>query len=522
MTEAELADKSGVHDASSHDDYDEREPRVLRSMRDNPDDYDIEPVGLVPEVHRFRTLPDFEFSSTFDPLYQDMRKHLLPLSVPALKGFTLHQQQHGGQPQPKSQLRPGASVGPPPSAVFQNPGAPHNWAYRQNPLIRWGHDPTTGAPVPVNIQAPDSHALLTCEREDQPVPTGPPSHLEPETKLDANARRLLGRLRGVFAQRPVVTRRVIFNLIPDEVENQIKALLQYVAFTFPHGPWRDALVRYGIDPRRDPKYRIYQTMTFKIPTQRREVATTTTTRDSQHPHPSTDGGPDPDAPGGGGGGGGGGSEWVESRTEWRRTRAHTTRDVTSHLFDGQRVVADGRIWQVCDVTDPLVAGVLATRRLRRAVEPTLDGWFCNGTWAKARVLIRDKIARLTAGRGPPDDAEYDYIVNALPDVIGPAEPVLRRPKDLSDHVLWLASQVRTLARHNYHVRKEPKAKGRVEEEEDDEDEDDEDAEGDMDEGDPEAGEDEDDEVDEDEDMADAAPEDEGPTQLEEDNDDDDY
>ncbi len=66
---------------------------VLRSMRDNPEHYSVEPVGVIGETHRFRCeypsgkrpvrrltlqdLPDFQYAASTEPLMQNLRKSML-------------------------------------------------------------------------------------------------------------------------------------------------------------------------------------------------------------------------------------------------------------------------------------------------------------------------------------------------------------------------------------------------------------------------------------------------------------
>ena len=44
------------------------------------------------------------------------------------------------------------------------------------------------------------------------------------------------------------------------------------------------------------------------------------------------------------------------------------------------------------------------------------GWYHNGTWAKARVIMKAKLAKILAGDGVPNDRDYEKIV-ALPEII---------------------------------------------------------------------------------------------------------
>ena len=172
--------------------------------------------------------------------------------------------------------------------------------------------------------------------------------MEPEESLDPHSYQMLQKLRTAFDERPIMTRRVVYNMFPNEVEAQIKELFRYIVYVFPAGPWRDALVRFGVDPRTDPKYRIYQTMTFKIPTVRQPVGRGNVAAQRSDEVGETQGQ----------------GEWMDNRVRWKRGVKNQERDTQSHFFDGKKVVCDGRTWQVCDITDPFIRHVLDVDNLR--------------------------------------------------------------------------------------------------------------------------------------------------------------
>lgn len=161
------------------------------------------------------------------------------------------------------------------------------------------------------------------------VPAGPGDALEPEESVPAKLQEYICRLRVAMEKRPIMTKRVIRNLVPSEMEDIMRQSLPYVGYTFKTGPWKGALVKYGVDPRTDAKYRVYQTMTFQIMEKPQE-------------RPAA-----PSAP---------------ARKTYNRGRKQ--RDQTSHLFDGKGVSTDGKIWHVCDITDPILRSVLDTENIR--------------------------------------------------------------------------------------------------------------------------------------------------------------
>lgn len=72
----------------------------------------------------------------------------------------------------------------------------------------------------------------------------------------------------MFEERPIWTKAAIrYNTgLTDE---HSKIILPVVAYYFPNGPWRISWVKFGYDPRKDPKARIYQTLDYRIRTARK-------------------------------------------------------------------------------------------------------------------------------------------------------------------------------------------------------------------------------------------------------------
>ena len=108
-----------------------------------------------------------------------------------------------------------------------------------------------------------------------------------------------------------------------------RTVIPYVGYMFRSGPWREAIVKYGVDPRNDPKYRIFQTMTFQFDV-----------RGKQNNVRSVHGAKQSGA--------------KESRLNGN-----------SHIFDGINMSTDSKVWQACDIKDPLVQRILATTHLRK-------------------------------------------------------------------------------------------------------------------------------------------------------------
>jgi general transcription factor 3C polypeptide 5 (transcription factor C subunit 1) len=173
------------------------------------------------------------------------------------------------------------------------------------------------------------------------VPKTPPTPLLSVRSVNIKTQLLVQQLRQLFIQRPIWTRRALLNNIDREQFGGVfKHAYQYVAYMFKSGPWREALVRLGLDPRLDPEMRIYQTMMFQIDADE-ETSLLISKGNTM-------------------GRGGARIRGTGKQSAYESSELNDK----SHIFDGTYVGLDGRVWQVCDVADPLLASILKTTNLR--------------------------------------------------------------------------------------------------------------------------------------------------------------
>lgn len=232
--------------------------------------------------------------------------------------------------------------------------------------------------------------------------------------------RAIEELQKLLETRPLVTKRVALNAMPPVSDSIFKEATQFVGYSFKAGPWRDSLIKYGVDPRKDPKYRFYQTMTFQSDREAFKLAPESAkVGDGNH------------------------------NTLWARTLRHRRADPTTHIFDGKNITANGKTWQVCDITDPLVHDIFHTENIRRECDVYQWGWYHNGTVAKGRAIMKDKMRYLFAGEVPPAE---DYIpVAAMPEIVTSNSCHLSREK-YGLHVSQMSLDMRNIAKNLEHQR----------------------------------------------------------------------
>jgi len=116
------------------------------------------------------------------------------------------------------------------------------------------------------------------DKDIHTIPMGPSKDLDPPNALTPAMKLCVDRLNVLFVARPISTRRAIFNAylekygpgnpeVPhDHWRPILRFALPYVCYMFRSGPFRDAYVRIGIDPRKEAKWAGYQTAIFNFRT----------------------------------------------------------------------------------------------------------------------------------------------------------------------------------------------------------------------------------------------------------------
>jgi len=184
------------------------------------------------------------------------------------------------------------------------------------------------------MNPPPRYVNHVFELDAETIPSEPPVPLEPEDSLDPKLRACIRKFREELEKRPIMAKRVQENLVSNS-DYVIRRAWCYVGYMFSAGPFRDAIIKFGVDPRKDPACAKYQTLWFQLPGET-------------------------------GYGRSKGAESVPSRLNGKPPRKSKIRAKSSdsHIFDGERLFRDGKTWQICDITDPLLKGIIDNAPLR--------------------------------------------------------------------------------------------------------------------------------------------------------------
>ncbi|KAL9004787.1 MAG: hypothetical protein Q9188_002401 [Gyalolechia gomerana] len=366
---------------------------LFQSMRDNSDKYRMVTVGSVQQTHRFRRLPDFVWSTQNSPFMAKMKEQVLPFEYPRLKDFKFDMSKGV---QEKNDLPP------PPQWTRHVIPFNYSWVLRLTPR-----------PLRRN-------KLFMLTLDAPSVPTAPSTSLPPESSLAPPLRNLIAAMREIFVHRPICTRRAVQNTVPADIwkavgPNSVKHLWQYIGFLWTSGPWRDTICAFGVDPRRDKTMRWYQTMVFQVES------------DSKEPNI--------------------GRSKAKSRIDCNLAAKAEVRD--GHLFDGKTIRLDGKVWQMCDILDPLLKSLVDTDVLRDDCDTVSDGWYTNGTLAKIKVIMKAKVSAILAGAIDDEQLEHELLrlKKRVPDILteeNRTEAIFEKGTASARMVKW-ADTIRTSA-----------------------------------------------------------------------------
>ncbi|KAI0472120.1 hypothetical protein GGR56DRAFT_107301 [Xylariaceae sp. FL0804] len=344
---------------------------LLRKLQDNAGRYEVEAVGMIRDSHRFRGLADFQFANTEAPYLSRVAAHLLPGDVSKVRELTYT----GGVT-----TAPGQEIIPPPH--FTDKVIGFNYNYEQNPFIHGDEVDEKGETQLVNRQGRKKLSYGHFIHHDTfPIPQQPKRPTKHAQYRVPDS--LLRQMEEAMKRRPLWTRRSLMNQLKGSyTESMIKVAIQLFGYQFRGGPWRDAVVKYGVDPRSDPEYRQYQTLSFKLAKTR----------------------------------------VGEAKTPWQTIRKgqyaqyNRNKDFDSHLWDGESYSTDGKFWQLCDVTDPFVRKLIDEAPLRTECDLTECGWYHKGVLTKIKAVMKAKMIAITKdkiGAETDDPHKKGYLYNSF-------------------------------------------------------------------------------------------------------------
>ncbi|KAH9981862.1 RNA polymerase III transcription factor IIIC subunit-domain-containing protein [Russula compacta] len=358
-------------------------------------------VGVIPKTARFRSMADFQYQPAQDDPLSKLRRAMTALDVEGIREYRFPQETEDYttddpsamdvhiDPQLVGRLHPDAQhstqrsnlrLFPPP--IFSRQGIPQNYNFKANPMsiVTTVVDESTGEEKKrlINKARWKGFGPTSVSFAEKGIPTKPPSNVE-EVRNQYD-QTLAQRLEELFRTRPVWTRAALLNQFTPAQAREIhnsKVLLPVTCYVFGDGPWRDAMVRFGFDPRQDPQARFYQKLYF---------------RNLNHPI--------------------GRASVVSRRQESRTSVASMNRSLSeqarddrrsSHIFDGVTLSSETAAFQLCDIIDPMLKRMIDEEEDIRESCNERDGWFTSRALERIKAVLRHKFFALLEGYVATDE-----------------------------------------------------------------------------------------------------------------------
>ncbi|PWN94146.1 hypothetical protein FA10DRAFT_264720 [Acaromyces ingoldii] len=363
-------------------------------------EYTVSASGVVRHVAKFKTMADFlydpglrldsssagpEQGSTALKFLQDVCK----MDANALLAFDLEGERADAS-------RP-IDMTPPPQ--FARRDAPLSYGFRQNPssqLVGYGPVQSDGTQAmrfehrlrDANVFPAQFSMVGRSARSKVPMD----SKTANKGKGRALDEQLVAALKQRFEERPMWTRPGLLNQFSPADRRILFNHKQHIAeccYAITNGCWRDCLVKFAYDPRKDKESRFYQRMGFQAKTKRhaaplghgRKRASAEVEEDeggSPHGAARADGPEEGDA---------------DARAD-------------SHIFDGVTPFPTLNSFMLIDITDEIARPYIDATgpQALRDKPDDVSGWYTAEQWEKIRTVLQLRFHFL-ANQGIPAPAE---------------------------------------------------------------------------------------------------------------------
>ncbi|KAI7892907.1 RNA polymerase III transcription factor IIIC subunit-domain-containing protein [Mucor mucedo] len=338
----------------------------------------VEVEGVISKTLRFRGLADFQYLVPKTDKIRQLKEALVKGDVQHIVDYKV------ADDDSHDDLR---NIPPP---LFTATEVPFTYQYRQNaPVVRVRMKEADGTYTIklVNRSLRSASDMTTVRFHEENYPTKSWKLLaKPAKEVDLET---IEAVKKLFEERPIWSRHNVSCLLPGKYQKQIKVALCHNAFVFTDGPWRDFWVKYGVDPRTDVKYRMYQNIDV-----RRFFSPTSKPKPKKHAilRKHLDG--------------------VPTKVEERQVNDEEIQGL--FIFDGKNVPIEKITYQAIDITDPDILKLIDNPAYYKSEVTKDGGYYYKCVNRRIRVCLRKKhLALLDNGYADPLTDVEDGLLEAI-------------------------------------------------------------------------------------------------------------
>lgn len=373
-------------------------------------EYTANALGVTRTVVRFRSMPDYIFDPGLmvDPSQLDelevapalaLHDYLRQMDIEGIRSFKFDVEKEDYEIKVDGHGTV-SNIRLPPPAIFDKTKYAHTYGFRQNHSSQL-----------LPIGAPDENGRVQMRffnrqryRELAPIQfilhhsTGGrrkvPSDAHPEVKKrNFTEPELLEKIQALAVERPMWSRKALFNQFTGEFRRLIRNQRHYVSrvfYTITDGCWRDTLVRFGYDPRTDVESRFFQRMSFQK-THRLDAESDldeneedqSISRDDSNRNLERDSN----------------SPLQQARMLRPNPIPNATDDLdtTSHIFDGETLKPNAGTFMLIDIKDEIVQELINATGpgvIAKKITPQ-SGWYTKAHYEKIHKVLEHRMNTLT-------------------------------------------------------------------------------------------------------------------------------
>lgn len=359
--------------------------RSLIKRNEEPEaaSYKIQPIGIINKTFLFKGIADFQVSTKHNRVVQEFKELVLNVhNYDTLKSFFEKHNDFSGISDFKNEdnyKNQDHLLLPPP--IFSPIHFPFDYKYQMNPLTAVVRDSNSGEVKVITKKNSQKLHTRIIDFYNNNIP------MEPAPELCQNLEKLhsstpavnssehlllecIRWLRDIFEVKPIWLRKHLEDIVPQDLKRVLKQSLPYVSYIYKSGPWRFCNVKFGVNPKEDVRFWIFQSEYFRIPGLHFSQKATKS------------------------------SGKIVPKTITNSSKGNKLMEISEYLiFTGSKLPLTVT-YQIGDIFDQDISSVIETskRELRegffRHTPDFQDGWVNRQTMETIRRLIRYKLNRM--------------------------------------------------------------------------------------------------------------------------------
>ncbi|KAK6203477.1 transcription factor [Scheffersomyces amazonensis] len=382
--------------------YSVKELLEINAATENTPTHRTQPVAIIDKTYSFKSIADFQVSTKNNSVVQDFNNSILESkNFETLRQYFDNKNHFNAMDDfndtSKEYFKDIDHQLPPPP-ILSPIRFPFDFRYQKNPFTTAVKDAESGEIRVVSTKnsvklytkmidynfniVPDKPAVELIDSLSQLTSKAYPVN-SPEYLL----LKCINWTRDIFDLKPIWLRKQLEDIVPEDIRRYVKQALPYVTFIYKSGPWRFCNVKFGVDPKSDKSFWIYQSEYFRIPGLRFVVPKENTRRMV----PNT---------------------IIEAN---KKNKTNQEIEVSEYLFFNGVTLPSTVTYQIGDIVDLDITTIIENHRkyfgrdFLRDIPDFQDGWINRQTMEVIRRIIRYKLNRIVREESTDQNKIYKII-----------------------------------------------------------------------------------------------------------------